>query len=340
MISENEGKNGANNNNDNNQQEDSEESDDKPEQSSMISKEITEKQECEPTTTELQDEPTSEKSYTEIDSNISVTTDDEENAKVNDFENRFSSPLNSQHAELPGYLLLGAIMIVILGVAFAANVSFINSLKSDVEILSEKVHILEEDNRLLKTKCDHSNADKMSHRSQSIPEMRIEESYEESVERPKTKTVWAGESEESIQILDKENQIPDYCYHDGSDDLFEEYNKEYCDRLFEEIDTLKSSVESKHKKNKKRRSNFGDASHSKERIQKAIDSIERDIKSKRSKKDDAFKHKKNTSEKYEKHGKKKNFKNKQEEDWVVQRAKQREQLRSSDKYDSDDTNWN
>lgn len=256
--------------------------------------------------------------------NAAVTTDDEEQHQEN--YNKIIRPFKSltEAAEVPNYLLLGAVLIVIFGVCFALTVSFINSLKSDIEFLRDKVHVLEEDNRMLmKIKSELT-----SQQQPSPPDVLMRQKQqqrqqqpEKPLERPKTKTVFNGESEESIQILDKENQIPDFCYFTDESDLFAEYNKELCDRL-----RSKQKKQPKSKKSKKSRTK----TESDYLQQKSADSIHRDIETSR----------KNISDRVKKSKKSKNKQQQPDDSWMDQRAKSREQIRQSEKYrDDNDENW-
>lgn len=271
-----------------------------------------------------------ERSTAENESNNSMTTDDEEHGYLVNQENnnsnnsnRIRPPRTQPDVEFPSYLLLGAFLIVIFGVGFAVTVSFINSLKTDIELLRDKVHVLEADNRMMKIRSEFQ-VEQRQQLPPTTPDMLAKKRPERPAPRPKTKTVFNGESEESIQILDKENQIPDFCFFTDENDLFADYNKELCDRL-RSGSKKQAGKQPKQKKDKKHRSKIDDDYM----LQQTIDSIKRDIEYNQERKN-----------KSEKAGKKKKSKTKQQDDnWMEQRAKSREQFRQSERYRDEDENW-
>lgn len=91
-----------------------------------------------------------------------------------------------------------------------------------------------------------------------LPTLPTFENFEEKIVPPPTKKVWLGNGEEDhyVQILDKKFALPDYCFYDNEDDIFNEYNAKVCDEKQKKLDRKLSSQEDK--KDEKYKSNFKD----------------------------------------------------------------------------------
>lgn len=257
------------------------------------------------------------------------TTDDDEictnklvRSDLVTFSNNSSSSICELHkTDLPSYLLFGACVIAVIAIASAVVISFVNSLKTDIDFMKNKINILEQDNRLLGEKLLMIESRKSSEETlkKSINE------GEQKFARPKTKTVYNGESEEAVRIIDKDNLMPDFCYFTEESDLFSEYNKDLCDRIQNQLNMKESKKGSKkNKKSKKKNKNIDDL------VAETIDSMNDEIEKIKSKR----KSSKNATEK------RKNFKNKKNGNWLDERAKSREEFRQNhDDNDEDDINW-
>lgn len=124
----------------------------------------------------------------------------------------------------------------------------INNISLELEILRIRFEALEQENQLLKSNLYDLEAsfrdvpvDKIAERVVELPQPVVDD----KLTRPKTKKVWVGnEIEETVEIIDKKQSLPDYCYFTEEDDLFFEYNAEKCEKK-------KRKLEAKNLKDKK-----------------------------------------------------------------------------------------
>lgn len=121
--------------------------------------------------------------------------------------------------------LLAVVLTVVLGFYWNAN-----SIRADVQEMGKRVAQLELENQLLKEALDQ-----MQLRFKETSDLPIAEDLVIPVPpdtiKPKTRTVWVGDEEKRVEILDKrQGGLPSYCYFTESDDLFYEYNAELCEQ--------------------------------------------------------------------------------------------------------------
>lgn len=123
--------------------------------------------------------------------------------------------------------------------AVAILFSKISSLQTDISALELRISRLEQENLLMRAalqKLESGDEDEVM-----VPLDMMTDAGDEAILKrlpPKTKTVWLGESEDKVQILDKKSnsELPDYCYFlDENDDLFYEYNQDLCERKRQKI---------------------------------------------------------------------------------------------------------
>lgn len=110
----------------------------------------------------------------------------------------------------------------------------IRCLKSELQMMSNRLQSLEEENLQLKVSLKELSLKLQVPENIVInsPEFAKKVNTVEKRKPPRTKTVWFGnEVEDKVEILDKKRSatLPDYCYFTDENDLFYEYNVEHCE---------------------------------------------------------------------------------------------------------------
>lgn len=264
------------------------------------------------------------------------TTDDDEACNIKlmrselvTFSHNSSSVGKLHKTDLPSYLLFGACAIAIVAIGFAIVISYVNSLKTDIDFMMNRISVLEDENRVLREKLlELTNQSKNNFQAQQ-KQMNNEEV---KFTRPKTKNVYNGESEEVVKVIDKENMLPDFCYFTEESDLFSEYNKDLCDRIESQLNSNNVRNQKSKKGTKRKKKTIDDSII--EKLNSMNEEIE-NIKNKRKKGKNSSQGKNNNSSE-----KRRNKKVKENNNWMDERAKYREQVRKDHDTDADEEmNW-
>lgn len=158
------------------------------------------------------------------------------------------------------------IAFALIGVSMAFLLGNFLDLKDSIEAIGtqfeQRILNLEVQNDLLRSQISRLKAQQSTVDQEEIDEDPIMldlttvpsfESPEDIIVPPPTKKVWLGDGEEEhfVKILDKKFALPDYCFYENEDDLFNEYNSKVCDEKQRKLDRKLSSRD-----DKKYKSNF------------------------------------------------------------------------------------
>lgn len=130
-------------------------------------------------------------------------------------------------------------------------------LKAEMFAINEKIVQLENQNEVFKILLKEaleivtkSNQMKMPANIDDSLVARLVKEKDEIVRKPKTKTVWLGanENQEAVEIIKKNSMLPNFCYFTDKNDLFYDYNIEFCENKKRKLES--QSVEGRKNDNK------------------------------------------------------------------------------------------